>query len=233
MIVFDWLLRGLLGIGGAILVWLAWPVSKGAWQAQSADAIVGDLRNNYQVALSAVLTAIDAYDRAVAFDPTPSRRMQRSELLAAAALEPVFQAKPEQRTEWLRRAEADLTFGLANDPGRGLQWLRLSTVRLALEGPSQRTVAPLLMSIDTAPMMSPIWPTRLQLILDNWQVLTPEQREKIGTYVARTWRLTGDRYWFAKMIRGPIDELFIRYFLRDEMGAQDELTRLLAEQRKK
>lgn len=232
MIILEWLLRVLLGVGGVILVWVTWPVSKGAWQAQQADVVATNLRLDYKVDLGDVRLAIESLDRAIAFDPTATRHMQRSELLTAAALVPTFERTPIQRTEWLKRAEADLNFGLGNDPGRGVQWLRLAVVRLALEGPSQRSVAPLLMSIDTSPMMLPIWKARLHLILDNWRVLTPQQREQVGLYVVRTWQLSPDKRWFADAIRTPVDELFVRYFVRDELGAQDELTRLLAEKKK-
>lgn len=232
LIIFEWLLRGLMGIGGAVLVWIAWPISKGAWQAQQADAVVTTLRLGYQTDLGDVRLAIEALDRAIAFDPTATRHLQRSELLVAAALVPAFERTPEQRFDWLKRAEADLDYGLGNDPGRGIQWLRLATVRLGLEGPSQRSVAPLLMSIDTSPMLQPLWSARLQLILDNGQVLTPQQRDLVGAYVVRTWQLSPDRRWFVDAIRTPIDELFIRYFMRDEPGAQDQLTRLLAARKK-
>lgn len=232
MISIDWLMRGALGVGGALLVWLAWPVSKGAWQAQVADPVYTNLRLGYEISPDTLLNAIDAMNRSVATDPNASRLLQRSELLASAALLPSFNPKPEQRTAWLKQADADLTAGLGEDPARGVAWLRLVSVRLALNGPSQATVAPLLMSIDTSAMMEPLWPVRLQLILVNWQVLTPEQRETVSMYVARTWQLSKDRRWFAQVINGPIDELFVRYFLRDEAGAQDELTRLLAGKQK-
>jgi hypothetical protein len=225
--------RGLLGLGGALLVWLAWPVTKSAWQAQQADVATTALRLNYKITLDALLNAIDALDRAVDSDPTASRHFQRSELLVGAALSPNFAPTAQQRTEWLKRAQDDLDIGLGNDPARGLQWLRLASVRLALEGPSQRSVAPLLMSIDTAPMLLPLWPVRLRLILDNWQALTTSQRERIALYVARTWQLSPRHDWFANTIRTPIDELFLRYFVRNELGAQEELTRLLAERRTK
>lgn len=232
MTIFEWLLRGLMGIGGAALVWITWPVSKGAWQAQQADPVVTNLRLGYKTDLGDVRLAIESLDRAIAFDPTATRHLQRSELLVAAALVPTFERTAEQRFEWLKRAEADLDFGLGNDPGRSTQWLRLAAVRLGLEGPSPRSVAPILMSIDTAPMMQPLWPTRLQLILDNGRVLTPEQRDLVGAYIVRTWQLSTDRRWFVDAIRTPIDELFIRYFMRDEPGAQDQLTQLLAERKK-
>ena len=232
MNILEWLLRALLGVGGVILVWVTWPVSKGAWQAQQADVVVTHLRLDYKVDLGDVRLAIESMDRAIGFDPTATRHMQRSELLMAAALVPTFDRTPAQRTEWLKRAEADLNFGLGNDPGRGVQWLRLAVVRLGLEGPSQRSVEPLLMSIDTSPMMLPIWKARLHLILDNWQVFTPQQREHVGIYVTRTWQLSPDKRWFAEAIRTPLDELFVRYFVRDEPGAQDELTRLLAGKKK-
>ncbi len=227
------LVRGLLGLGGLILVWFAWPVMKSAWQAQQADAATTALRLNYKISLDAVQSAIDRLDRAVESDPVAIRYFQRSELLAGVALSPFFAPTAAQRTEWLRRAESDLRAGLGNDPARGIQWLRLSSVRLALEGPSQRSVAPLLMSIDTAPMLLPLWPARLRLILDNWPALTKDQRERVARYVARTWRLSSGRDWFADVIRLPLDELLVRYFVRNEPGAQDELTRLLAERRKR
>jgi len=229
----DGLVRGLLGFGGALLVWLAWPVMTGAWQAQRADTATTALRLNYQISLDALLNAIDALDRAVESDPTASRYLQRSELLAGAALSPNFAPTAQQRGEWLSRAQDDLTAGLGDEPARGIQWLRLASVRLALEGPSQRSVAPLLMSIDTAPMLLPLWPPRLRLILDNWQALTTSQREKVALYVARTWQLSPSHDWFADAVRTPIDELFVRYFVRNEAGAQDELTRLLSQRRNK
>jgi hypothetical protein len=227
------LVRGLLGLGGILLVWFAWPVMKSAWQAQHADAAATALRLNHKISLPEVQNAVDRLDRAIEADPIALRHFQRSELLAGAALSPYFAPTAQQRTEWLRRAEDDLRAGLGNDPARGIQWLRLSAVRLALEGPSQRSVAPLLMSIDTAPMLLPLWPPRLRLILDNWQALTKEQREKLALYVARTWQLSPRRDWFADAIRNAGDELFVRYFLRSEPGAQDELTLLLTERRKR
>ena len=209
------------------------PVTKSAWQAQRADAATTALRLNYKITLDVLLNAIDALDRAVDSDPTASRHFQRSELLVGAALSPNFAPTAQQRTEWLKRAQDDLDVGLGNNPARGLQWLRLASVQLALEGPSQKSVAPLLMSIDTAPMLLPLWPVRLRLILDNWQVLTTSQRERVSLYVARTWQLSPRHDWVADTIRTPIDELFVRYFVRNESGAQEELTRLLAESRTK
>ncbi|CAN5829287.1 hypothetical protein BH11PSE3_BH11PSE3_18540 [soil metagenome] len=230
--VYELMLRAVLGIAGALLVWLAWPVSKGAWQAQRANTVISNLRLDYRVDLGQVRLGLEALDRAIDIDPTATRHLQRSELLVAAALVPTLERPREQRAEWLRRADADLVVGLANDPGRGVAWLRLAAVRLALEGPSQRSIAPLLMSIDTATMMQPVWPVRLQLILDNAQFLTPEQRERVGSYVARTWQLSLDRRWFANAIRAPLDELFVRYFLRNEPNAQADLTQLLAARQK-
>lgn len=229
----DGLMRGLLALGGALLVWLAWPVSKGAWQAQQADVATTALRLNHRISLAAVLEAIEALDRAIAADPTAGRHLQRSELLAGAALSPNFLPTDEQRADWLLRAENDLANGLGKDPARGTAWLRLAAVRMAREGPSQRSAAPLLMSIDTAPMLLPLWPARLRLILDHWQVLTISQREKVALYVARTWQLSASHDWFADAIRTPIDELFVRYYARGQAGAQEEISRLLEERRSK
>jgi hypothetical protein len=229
----SWLLRGLLGVGGAVLAFVAWPVANGAWQAQKADAVVYDLRTGRPLQVDEVRAGIEALDRAVAADPVAGRRLGRSELLAGGALTQSLPVTPEQRTAWMKQAEADLNFGLANAPARGVSWARLAAVRQGLDGTSAKVVAALLMSIDTAPMMEPLWPSRLQLILDNWQFFTAKERERIAAYVAMTWRLSSDRRWFAQVIRSPIDELFVRYFVRDEPNAQEELTQWLTRLRKK
>jgi hypothetical protein len=51
--------------------------------------------------------------------------------------------------------------------------------------------------------------------------------------VVMNWRTSSDKSWFARAIRSPIDELFVRYFVRDEPNAQEELTKWLAYLRKK
>ena len=81
-------------------------------------------------------------------------------------------------------------------------------------------------------MLQPLWPARRRLILDNWPALTAPQREQVALYVARTWQLSPERGWFADAVRTPVDELFLRYFVRNEAGAQEQLSRLLAERRK-
>jgi hypothetical protein len=43
----------------------------------------------------------------------------------------------------------------------------------------------------------------------------------------QTWQVAADRRFFAWAIRSPADELIIRYFLRDEPGAEEELTGLI------
>lgn len=229
----TWMLRGLLGIGGAILAYVAAPVANGALQAQKADAVLFELRTGRPLQLGDVEVGVAALDRAVAADPVAGRRLGRSELLAGAALTWDLPMTREQRAAWMQQALADLDYGLGNAPARGVSWARLASAREALDGASFKVVAALMMSIDTAPMMAPLWPSRLQLILDNWQFFTPQQRERLSAYVAMTWRMSGDRRWFARVIRSPIDELFVRYFVRDEPQAQEELTRWLAYLKKK
>jgi hypothetical protein len=229
----TWMLRGLLGVGGAILAVVAWPVANGAWQAQKADAVVFELRTGQALHLASLQDGIAALDRAVAADPVAGRRLGRSELLAGAALTMDLPVTREQRAEWMKQAQDDLDFGLANAPARGVGWARLAAARQALDGTSARVVAALMMSIDVAPMMESLWPSRLQLILDNWQYFTPKERERIAAYVAMNWRLSRDRRWVAQTIRSPIDELFVRYFVRDEPNAQEELTQWLTRLRKK
>ena len=229
----TWVLRGLLGVGGAILAFVAWPVANGAWQAQKADSVLGELRAAQPMQVDAVQAAIAALDRAVAADPVAGRRLGRSELLAGAALTVDLPVAKEQRAEWMKQAQGDLDFGLGNAPARGVGWARLAAARQALDGTSAKVVAALLMSIDVAPMMESLWPSRLQLILDNWQFFTPKERERIAAYVLMTWRQSRDKRWVAQTIRSPIDELFVRYFVRDEPNAQEELTQWLTRLRKK
>jgi hypothetical protein len=229
----TWVMRGLLGVGGAILAFVAWPVAQGAWQAQKADAVVFELRTGQALDLASVQAGIAALDRAVAADPVAGRRLGRSELLAGAALTTDLPVTREQRAEWMKQAQGDLDFGLGNAPARGVGWARLAAARQALDGTSARVVAALTMSIDVAPMMQSLWSSRLQLILDNWQYFTPKERERIAAYVGMNWRMSRDRRWIALAIRSPIDELFVRYFVRDEPNAQEELTQWLTRLRKK
>ena len=230
----SWLLRGMLGLGGVILAYQAWPVADGAWEAQKADAVVTQLRNfselrgGQRAALSDIVAGIGALDRAAAADPVAGRYLQRSELVVGAALEPALNITLDQRVAWLRSAESDLVAGLGGAPARGVAWARLASVRQGLQGTSRGVVEALLMSIDTAPMLKTILPSRMQLILDNWVAFTPEERERLGAYVVTMWRLSYERFWFVHVIRSPIDELLVRYLLRNEASAQEELTDLLA-----
>ncbi len=223
----TWMLRGLLGVGGAVLAFVAWPVAQGALQAQRADATFFEFRTGELPQLAQAEAALTALDRAVAADPVAGRRLGRAEMLLAGALTPSLGASEEQRSNWLKQAQADLDFALGNAPARGVAWAQLAAARQAIDGPSTKAVAALMMSIDTAPMMEVLWPSRMRLILDNWQFFTPKERERIAPYVATTWRQSADRRWFATVIRSPLDELFVRYFIRDEPDAQQELTKWL------
>ncbi|MCA0304546.1 MAG: hypothetical protein LCH95_19230 [Proteobacteria bacterium] len=234
MSVMTWMLRGLLALGGAALVVVAWPVANAALQQQKADSVLYAMRTGARpVQLDEVEAAIASLDRAVSFDPVAARRLVRSELLAGAALNPNLRVTREQRTQWLREAQGDLETALANDPARGVAWTRLAAVRQALGGPSRAVVAPLMMSLDVAPMLESLWPSRLQLFLDNWQHFTPQERDRVAAEVAMNWRKSGLRLYFAEAIRSPIDELFVRYFIRNEPGAQEELTKWLVHLKKK
>lgn len=221
----NWLLRGLLGLAGAILVYAAWPVAQGAWQAQKADAVLNQLRTGRPVRLVDVDAGITALNVAVAADPAAGRRLQRSELVAGAALTAGLDISVEQRVVWLRSAEADLVAGLGDAPARGVAWARLAAVRQGLQGTSRGVVDALMMSIDTAPLLSPIWPARLRLILDNWVAFTPQERARMEAYVVMTWRLSAEKRYFGAAVRSPVDELFLRYFLRDEPQGQEVLAR--------
>lgn len=220
----SWLLRGLLGLGGAFLVYFTWPIAWGAWYAQQADAVVVRLRDGKPVNRADAFAAIEALDLAVLADPSASNHLRRSEVLAGAAggLDPA--APDSQRDEWLRTAERDLEIGLGGAPARGIAWLRLAAVQEALAGPSPTVARELLLSIETAPVVPLLWPARLELILSTWDSFTDAERERIAAYVAMTWLATTDRRLFVRALRRDVDELYLRLLLSEVPGAQEELS---------
>jgi hypothetical protein len=205
-------------------VYFAWPVAWGAWYAQKADAVLGQLREGQPINLPDSLAAIDALDRAVRANPSGPNHLERSELLVGAANGLNWAAPDSQRNNWLRIAQEDLVVGLAGAPARGVAWLRLAVLRQALEGPSPRVVGPLLMSIETAAIVPRLWPLRLELILRNWDWFTEAERERVAAYVAMTWEASTDRRWFVGVVRQNLDELYLRILLASLPGAQEELS---------
>ncbi len=216
-----------MGAGGACLVVLAMPVVRGAWEAQKADAVVNDLRVGHPLNLEKVRAGIMALDLAVAAEPVAQRYLERAELLAGAGLAHELDVPASQRLKWEHRAISDLQKGLAGAPARGIGWLRLATMRDTVDGATRDMLAPLFLSIEYAPLVPQTWVSRLQVILDSWPYLDNAEKDKVAAYVRLTWRVAKDRRFFADEIRSPVDELIIRYFLRGEPGAQDELTRLI------
>jgi len=240
--VLNWLLRALMAMGGAALVVVAWPVAWGAWEAQKADAVVTDLRFGRPLDAAAVAAGISALNASIAADPVARHYLDRSELLAGAALTKGLNLPDADRDALLRRALSDLQRGLANAPVRGIDWLRLAVARETLEGPSRNILPPLFMSIETAPLIKQLWRARLRVILDVWPYLDDQQRNRLADYFVLTWRLAKDRPALTSEtfkpglvaeIYAPADELIVRYFLRNEPGAQEELTKWLEEYRKK
>ncbi len=223
MSVVSWLLRSLLGLGGALLVYFAWPVAWGAWYAQKADAFTSRLREGAPINLPDALAAIDASNRAVRANPGALNHLDRSEVLVGAANGLNWAAPDSQREQWLRTAEGDLETGLGGAPARGIAWLRLAAVRQTLDGPSSRVADALLMSIETAAIASRQWSARLELILRNWGSFTDAQRQRVAAYVAMTWQASTDRRWFVSALHQDIDELYLRLLLIDLPGAQEEL----------
>lgn len=228
MPVVSWLLRGLVGLAGILLIYFGWPVAHGAWYAQQADGVVTLLRDGRRLDLADTVRAIDAFNQAVRANPDAMMRLGRSELLAGAAASFNWDPGDSEREQWLRGAEADLEAGLAGAPARGVAWLRLALVREALEGPSREVVGPLLRSIATAPVVPRLWPVRLALILLNWEWFTDAEREVVAAYVAMTWKASSDRRWFVNALRNDVDELYLRGLLGDVPGAQEELTKWIA-----
>ena len=241
-LVLNWLLRALMAMGGAALVVVAWPVAQGAWEAQKADAVVSDLRFGRQLDAASVAAGIDALNRSIAIDPVARHYLDRSELLGGAALTANLKLPDADRDALLRRARSDLQVGLANAPVRGVDWLRLAVVRQVLDGPSRDVLQPLFMSIETAPLITQLWRPRLRVILDAWPYLDDQQRGRLADYFVMTWRLAMDRPALVSEayrsdlvaeIYSPSDELIIRYFLRNEPKAQEELTKWIVASRKR
>jgi hypothetical protein len=222
--VVSWLLRGLLGLGCAALAYFAWPVAVGAWYAQKADLVINRLRDGKSINLPDALAAIGAFGHAIGANPSAENHLDRSELLVGASMGLNWAAPDSQREQWLHMAEADLEPGLAGAPARGVAWLRLAAVRLALDGPSPRVVGPLLMSIETAPVRPRLWPVRLELILRTWDSFTDAERDRVAAYVVMTWQASPDRRWFVSALGHAGDELYLRLLLGDLPGAQEELS---------
>jgi hypothetical protein len=218
------ILRGLLGLGGVLLVVQAWPVARASWYSQQADRVIGELRGGRPINLPGTQAAIAALDRAIGIGASPSRLLDRSELLHGAALGLNWAAPDSDRRKWIEIAEGDLVTALGRAPAKGIAWLRLAAIRLDLEGPSQRGVLPLMMSIETAPVIPRLWAMRLRLILAYWPAFTDEQRQLVGEHVVMTWQATSDRRWFASVLQDPLDELCLRVMLADVPNAQDELS---------
>ncbi|SKA37166.1 hypothetical protein SAMN02745126_05899 [Enhydrobacter aerosaccus] len=223
-------MRALMAGGGACLLVLSLPVARGAWEAQKADGIVTDLRLGHPLDLPRVQAGIADLDRAVAADPVAGRYLERSELLGGAGLTYNLAMSKEERTALLRRAEADLRRGLANAPARGIDWLRLAAMIEVLEGASRQVLPPLFLSIDYAPLIPQTWFPRLRIILDCWPYFDDAQKAKITAYLRQNWRAAQDRRFFAWAIHSVADELILRFFLRDEPGAQEEIGKLIKQE---
>ena len=219
----SWLLRGLMAISGVVLVYQGLPVASSAWQAQKADAVVTRLRR-VELISPVVLAGIDALNRAVSLEPVAGRYLQRSELESGGALTPNMGVSPEIRTAWLQRSKADLELALARAPARTMDWLRLATTRQALDGPSRAVIGPLMMSIKTGPWLEAAFFSRLRLIVDNWAYFSDEQKAEVRSAASGMWRRSQDPRYFAWNVLNPVDELIIRNLLRDEPGAQEQLT---------
>lgn len=223
-VLMSWLLRGLMAISGVVLVYQGLPVASSAFQAQKADAVVTTLRRVEPITAAAVLAGIETLNRAVSLEPVAGRYLQRSELESGAALTPNIDVNPDIRKAWLERSKADLELALARAPARTMDWLRLATTRQALDGPSRDVVAPLMMSIKTGPWLEAAFFSRLRLIVDNWAYFADEQKDEVRSATSGMWRRTRDQRFFAWIILNPVDELIIRNLLRDEPGAQEQLT---------
>jgi len=232
-VVVNWLMRGLMAVAGIVLVWQGLPVARGALRAQRADAVVEKLRDAKPMTVPEVTAGIADLGRAIEANPVAGRYLLRSELEGGAALTPDLHADSQQVYAWMRAARADLEIGLANAPARSIDWLRLAAMREMLDGPSREVIALLEMSIRTGPWIAPVWPTRLRLFLDNWAYYTDDQKAALKTYISTMWRDKHEQYMFGSVVHDPVDELILRSLLRDEPGAQEELSKWILRYQKK
>jgi hypothetical protein len=226
-------MRGLTVIGGIIAIVQAGPIARAAWQAQYADAVVYRLRTGQTVDTPSVVAGIESLGRAIAIDPVPTRHLARSELLGVAALTPSVAADAALRTGWEKRARADLVTGLAGAPAHGVDWLRLATLQLQLEGPSRLVVAMIFTSIEMAGRLPQTWRPRLRIILDCWPLLTDRQKERLRAHVVTVWRQSrGDRRLFGYVTYSAADHAILTWFLRGVPGAPQELAAIIERVRK-
>jgi hypothetical protein len=216
-----------MAVGGVLLLVQVWPIAAGAWYAQQADAIFTDLRLGRPLDSLRVRAGIKHLDDSVAAQPSAERWLSRGEFLEGVATWPDYNIPDQERRAWLLKARGDLERGLSDAPGRGLEWLRLAFVHLIADGPSRDVIPPLLLSMETAPFAPHVWPARLSYILDTWPYFDDAQKEFLRPYILRAWRHSPDRTYFAKAVHSPVDELILRFFLRGEPGAEEELSRLL------
>ena len=170
------------------------------------------------------MAGIEALNGAVSLEPVAGRYLQRSELESGGALTPNVDVSPDIRTAWLQRSKADLELALARAPARTMDWLRLATTMQSLDGPSRAAIGPLMMSIKTGPWLEAAFFSRLRLIVDNWAYFSDEQKVEVRSAISGMWRRSRDRRYFAWNVLNPVDELIIRNLLRDEPGAQEQLT---------
>lgn len=222
-------MRGLTVIGGIIALTQAGPIARAAWQASQADTVVYNFRTGQAAKVDAAeaRAGINALGRAVATDPAPTRYLNRSELLGAAALTPAL-GDATVRTDWMRRARADLVTGLGGAPAHGIDWLRLASLQLELEGPSRLVVAMLFTSIEMAGRLPQTWRPRLRLILDCWPLLTDQQKERLKDHVVMIWghsRL--DRRLFGYVTHSGADQAIMTWFLRDVPQAPYEYAEII------
>lgn len=210
-------MRGLTVIGGIIALTQAGPIARAAWQASKADTVVYSMRTGQaaKVDAASARAGIDALGRAIAADPVPTRYLNRSELVGAAALTPSL-GDAAVRKEWMKRARADLVTGLAGAPAHGIDWLRLATLQLELEGPSRSVVPMLFTSIEMAGRLPQTWRPRLRLILDCWPLLNDQQKDRLKAHVVMIWQHSRlDRRLFGYVTHSAADQAILTWFLRD------------------
>lgn len=219
--------RILLGATGLGLVVCTIPVAIAAWLALAAEPALDEMRKGHIPSPQSVSESIALLDRAIRWEDTGRRRLDLAALMAISATRTDVAISRDDRLAHLREAERHLLTGLARAPVDGAGWLRLAAVREELHGMGHGVAAALVMSIRTAPIAPRLWSTRLDIILRAVGSLSPAQIEIVSDHVRTIWKGSSNRTMFALAIQRHGGELFIRYALRDQQGAQEELTELV------
>ena len=131
----------------------------------------------------------------------------------------------EYDKEMLALGLRELKAGLAKAPARPFAWTRLALAELLANGPSEKVDQAMHMSILTDRYNPMLLPIRIQLALEAWDVLSPDNRSLVHEQIRLAWRRAPDDLVKIGMETERAD--IIRAGLADSVGDLTELERRL------